>query len=270
MTYECFALYIFPQLSILHTLRGHGLISAQLNLDPRPGKWLSLAFGWVGFGLMVVGLLYVGRKRVPFLKNFGSMSDWLNFHIFCGLMGPALIVLHTGFKVGGLAAIAFWSMMISFVSGIVGRYFYLQVARQKADLDRDVRSSERALEKLQAGLPHLISIEKLAELKNSVLAQAGAAVAVGQHAMGFFTPLLATVTGDLRLHWGLGRMTRQLPGRARAELRKYAIMTRRSHLFEAFRRIMGYWHSFHAPFALLMYAVAIIHIVAALMFKSPT
>jgi hypothetical protein len=37
-------------------------------------------------------------------------------------------------------------------------------------------------------------------------------------------------------------------------------------LLEPFRKMLGYWHSFHLPFALFMYIAAIIHIISALTF----
>jgi cytochrome b561 len=41
---------------------------------------------------------------------------------------------------------------------------------------------------------------------------------------------------------------------------------RRIAFLEPFRRMLGYWHSFHLPFAFFMYVAAVIHIAAALMF----
>ena len=51
-----------------------------------------------------------------------------------------------------------------------------------------------------------------------------------------------------------------------ARLYDYAIIKRKIHFSEHFRRLLGYWHSFHLPFAFFMYFVAIIHIAVALIF----
>ena len=44
-------------------------------------------------------------------------------------MGPFLILFHTTFKFGGIVAVSFWSMVAVFLSGIIGRYIYLQIPR---------------------------------------------------------------------------------------------------------------------------------------------
>ena len=110
LSFEYWALNFHPSLSLLH-------------LSPEPGRPLSLWLGWVGLGLMVIMNVYSLRKRISGLGGWGRLSSWLNFHVFCGLVGPTLILFHCNFKVRGLVAISFWSMITSFSSGIIGRYF---------------------------------------------------------------------------------------------------------------------------------------------------
>ena len=55
----------------------------------------GLSFGIAGLGLILVTLLYVLRKKVSWLSRIGNLKIWLEVHIFCGIVGPALITLHT-------------------------------------------------------------------------------------------------------------------------------------------------------------------------------
>lgn len=93
--------------------------------------------GFIGHGLGIAGsifiltgvITYMARKRMNFLRRTGLLKHWLEFHIFLCIWGTLLIVFHTAFKVGGLAAISFWSMIIVFASGFAGRFIYVRIPR---------------------------------------------------------------------------------------------------------------------------------------------
>ncbi len=78
---------------------------------------------------MTAMLAYSLRKRIPGLRRAGRLGTWLDLHIWCGVTGPLLIVLHSALKVGGLIAIAFWSMVAVALSGVFGRFLYAQIPR---------------------------------------------------------------------------------------------------------------------------------------------
>jgi len=99
-----------------------------LALKPS-GSW-GHGFGIVGSLFMLLGvLLYFVRKRVRSFSRLGALKYWLEFHIFLCTLGPILVLYHTAFKFGGLVAISFWSMVAVFVSGIIGRFIYIQIPR---------------------------------------------------------------------------------------------------------------------------------------------
>ena len=94
----------------------------------KPSGILGHGFGIAGSFLIVVGVAsYMARKRYRFLSRIGILKHWLEFHIFLCTLGPILILFHTAYKFGGLVAISFWSMVAVFLSGIVGRFIYLQI-----------------------------------------------------------------------------------------------------------------------------------------------
>ena len=63
------------------------------------------------------------------MQRWGDIRYWLNYHIWMGVTGPLLIIFHTSFKIGGVIAVAFWSMVAVAVSGALGRYLYIQIPR---------------------------------------------------------------------------------------------------------------------------------------------
>jgi hypothetical protein len=102
-----------------------------------PGHESLKSSGYIGHGLGIAGSLciiigvgtYMARKRYHSLSRIGVLKYWLEFHIFLCVLGTILVIFHAAFKVGGLAAVSFWSMIIVFTSGIAGRFIYIQIPR---------------------------------------------------------------------------------------------------------------------------------------------
>jgi hypothetical protein len=249
--------------SITAQLKNLGVLPA-LDLNPDPGKELSMAFGWTGFGLMLLTNFYILRKRFNFGKGLGSISGWLNFHIFCGLVGPTLILFHCNFKVRGLVAISFWSMVVSFASGIVGRYFYVQIVSQKGDLERALAAKDLYFKR---SLGSRAESPAFQQTKDYVIKLSGARPEGNINFLTVMAVVMRSMVGDMRLRFSRDARLAALPAPVHFELNRYAITQRRIVYLESFRRVMGYWHSFHMPFAVFMYVVAVIHIVSALLFK---
>ena len=93
--------------------------------------------GTIGHGIGIFGSLfiilgvsgYMARKRYRILSRMGLLKHWLEFHIFLCTLGPVLILFHTSYKFGGLVSVSFWSMVAVFLSGVAGRFIYLQIPR---------------------------------------------------------------------------------------------------------------------------------------------
>jgi hypothetical protein len=96
---------------------------------PAAGSLFGHLLGVIGFLLMLMTeILYSLRKRSR-LARWGRMSDWLQFHIFTGLVGPFLVLLHTSWKFNGLAGATTLLTVLIVASGFVGRYIYTIIPR---------------------------------------------------------------------------------------------------------------------------------------------
>ncbi|MEI7745482.1 MAG: hypothetical protein WCK58_17230, partial [Chloroflexota bacterium] len=85
------------------------------------------SLGILGFLLMVMTeTLYSLRKRALHRPR-GTMRSWLRFHIFTGIVGPYLVLLHTAWSFNGLAAVLTLIMAVVVGSGFIGRYIYTAV-----------------------------------------------------------------------------------------------------------------------------------------------
>ena len=92
------------------------------------GGMLALA----GTFLMLIPLAYSIAKRIAplhrLLTRYVSMQMFLVVHIYAGVVGPILVVLHTGHKFESPLGIALTAMtLIIVVSGFVGRYLMRSV-----------------------------------------------------------------------------------------------------------------------------------------------
>jgi hypothetical protein len=232
-----------------------------LHWELKPGGTLGVAYGVAGATLMTAMLAYSVRKRLPLLRHAGKLGGWLDFHIWCGVTGPLAIVFHSAFKVGGLIAIAFWSMVAVALSGVLGRFLYAQIPRSAAGTELSLEEanrlegelSRRLRDELGVGEPALAELDAVAMPTRSLVGALGALAAapwsarrrvrrlLGQH------PELPLATARR-----LGELVRQ-----RLLLRRRLALWRRLH------ELFHYWHVFHKPFAVLMYLFAAIHVGVA-------
>jgi hypothetical protein len=112
---------------------------------PAAGELFGHVLGIVGFILMLMTeILYSLRKRSRSAR-WGRMSNWLQFHIFTGLVGPFMVLLHTSWKFNGLAGATTLLTVIIVVSGFIGRYIYTRIPRTLDGLEIEGSLSEAAL-----------------------------------------------------------------------------------------------------------------------------
>ncbi len=101
--------------------------------------------GIIGFILMLMTeTLYSLRKRSRSAR-WGRMSNWLQFHIFTGLVGPYMVLLHTSWKFNGLAGVTTLFTVIIVISGFIGRYIYTRIPRTADGLELESGLSAEAL-----------------------------------------------------------------------------------------------------------------------------
>lgn len=63
----------------------------------RPSGTLGLMLGIVGTVLMAVSLLYLLRKKYASWSRFGSLQNWMGFHMLTSMTGVGLLIFHANF-----------------------------------------------------------------------------------------------------------------------------------------------------------------------------
>jgi hypothetical protein len=102
--------------------------------------------GVIGFLLMLMTeILYSLRKRSRSAR-WGRMSSWLSFHIFTGIVGPYMVLLHAAWTFKGLAGVVTLMTVIVVVSGFIGRYIYTSIPRSVDGLEVESSAIEKEIE----------------------------------------------------------------------------------------------------------------------------
>jgi hypothetical protein len=98
--------------------------------EPRGGDPFGHWLGIIGTLLMLMTeTVYSVRKRTRLLNRYGAVRGWLSFHIVTGLVGPFLVLMHTGLAFRGLAGFTLLMTGVVVASGIIGRYLYTRLNR---------------------------------------------------------------------------------------------------------------------------------------------
>ena len=198
--------------------------------------------------------IYIARKRYNFMAKFLRLKYLLEFHIFLCVMGPILILFHTAFKFGGIVSIAFWSMVAVVLSGVIGRFIYIQIPRTIEGREltlNEVKETKTDLTKvlhekfkLEDGVVQLFinftndeaSTEQKTSLTKLRSLLRGQNVPIEERKV-----ILKMVRNERSLARKIGRL-------------------------ETMQKLFKYWHVVHLPFALIMLVIVIIHVVVTLAF----
>ncbi len=116
-----------------------GWLGFLFHTSPRfAGSGVGAAFGIAGAVLMLVPLAYPIVKRIPFLHDritaHVSLRSLMTLHVYSGIFGPLLAIIHTGHKFNSWLGIALTAvMLLVVVSGFAARYLLTYVNQEMKD-----------------------------------------------------------------------------------------------------------------------------------------
>ena len=133
----------------------YGFVVVAWKRIPPASDFFGHMIGVIGFCLMLMTeTLYSLRKRSRSAR-WGRMSNWLSFHIFTGIVGPYMVLLHTSWKFNGLAGAVTLITIIVVASGFIGRYIYTSIPRTADGFEVETGAIEREITAIQATLQTL-------------------------------------------------------------------------------------------------------------------
>jgi len=237
----------------------------------KPSGALGHGFGIIGTLMMIVGVsVYMIRKRYRKFFNIGYLKHWLEFHIFLCSVGPVLVLYHTAFKFGGIVSVSFWSMVLVVLSGVVGRFIYLQIPRTIQGQEISVNELNSIKEKLAIKVRSVLSEDSstLSEFEKISSADRYKSFRLIT-AVGFFVRDYFDIKRVMRLLkmriklLGVGKSeSNELIKAAKSEI----VIARRIALLRTSQKLFHWWHIFHLPFAITMFVIMVIHVAVTIIF----
>lgn len=235
--------------------------------EMKPSGIYSHGLGIIGASMVSIGVaIYSSRKRIRRLWNLGKLSSWLEFHIFLCLVGPVLVVYHTTFKAGGIAAICLWSMLSVAVSGIIGRFLYVLIPR-------NLKGSELSANQINQEFDRLGAALRESEIGTNLMKVVDSSFAAIRRP-STFRETVTTFLQLVRMKRRVKRSTKRLladshlPHAAARKLYRAASsrasLIQRSVILLQVEKLFYYWHAIHLPFTIMMFITLAVHISVAL------
>lgn len=235
----------------------------------KPSGMIGHGIGIFGSLAMIIGVgIYMARKRFRSMARLGLLKHWLEFHIFLCTLGPVLVLFHTSFKFGGIVAISFWSMVAVFLSGIIGRFIYIQIPRTIEG--RELSLGE--VRKMKMGIDHIMETNRnLDDESRGFISNAILAEDEEDKNKGMFS-IFSDYIRDMKKKSTLrSKLTKE--GIPKSETKRMMTLVgnemslnRRIKRLNLMQELFRYWHVAHLPFALVMLIIMLIHVGVTITF----
>jgi sulfur relay (sulfurtransferase) DsrC/TusE family protein len=240
-----------------------------LHNSLKPSGSVGHGLGIAGSLFMITGMVtYMVRKRYRMFSRIGTLKYWLEFHIFLCTLGPMLVFFHTALKFGGLVAISFWSMVAVFLSGIIGRFIYIQIPHSVEGRELSLNEVRELKSDLAGYLKqsHNLDEESYRIITESVKRK------VELYDSNPFVRFIKKYSDDRKnlrtvrflLKW---KKLDKKESRDIINLVKHDIkLNRRIENLNRMQKLFNYWHVAHLPFALVMLIILAIHVAVTIVF----
>jgi hypothetical protein len=236
------------------------LVQTSSREIPAASSFWGHSLGVLGFLLMLMTeTLYSFRKRSKRGARWGKMSSWLEFHIFTGIVGPFMVLLHPGWQFKGLAAVLSLMTLLMVFSGFFGRYIYTAIPRASDGVEIDLEELEITARKLKAELAMAKTQDKTQPIQK-IETNSGSILMVLTR---FWWDVRAGINDQL-IRMGASGEEKQKSLELLRVQRQYEHLHRQINQLAAARRIFSLWHAVHIPLGLTLFLVAVAHVGAAI------
>ncbi len=123
---------------LLAIVVGSFIWSVKRGEFPHGGSKIGLIFGTAGY-LLILLLAYYGIRKRSYRSTFGTLEQWLQSHIYLGLLVLVLLSLHTGGRFNDTVAVTtFVLAAVVILSGIAGAIFFVTVPRLLTEVESNL------------------------------------------------------------------------------------------------------------------------------------
>ena len=235
---------------------------------PHGGSPVGLLYGTIGFGLILL-LSFFGIRKRWYRSTFGTLEQWMQSHIWLGVLVLIILLFHTGGRFEDKVAVA--TLVVAAIvvgSGIVGAILYVTVPRLLTEVESN------------------LTVEEISDQLNQ-LAKTMARIASGRSApfQKIHDELVKQSTPGTLAGWRLllsrlgrkkttdpadwARLIALAPKEEQDELRQMLVLSRqRRELLlrliyqQRYKNILEAWLYIHIPFTIALLLMSVVHIVA--------
>ncbi len=232
---------------------------------PHGGSNWGLGYGIAGT-LLILLLAFFGIRKRWYRSTFGTLEQWLQSHIYLGLLVLVVLIFHTGMRFNDRIAVTTLVLVIIVVaSGVVGAILYVTVPRLLTEVESN------------------LTVEEMSDQLNQ-LARAMARIASGRSAafQRIHDELTRQTTprglAGWRLVFSRGRRAKQeaadwarliglVPKEEQEDLRQMLVLSRqRKELLlrlvyqQRYKNVLEAWLYIHVPFTIALLVMAVVHI----------
>lgn len=238
---------------------------------PRPngGTVLGYTLGTIG-AMLIVWLTMLGVRKRNISPGNWSLKRWTSAHVYLGLSLIVIATLHTGFQFGwNVHTLAYASMMVVIISGIVGIWFYAvipaKMGRNREEMTREqmvaeINAFDRQLAQMAQPLPASLSDIVKASVEKTRIA--------GRTAFGRLAKKAPKDATDKaieklrRMHPDIDGPDRQAVDQLIATFERKQAALGRARRHVRYKTMLELWLYIHVPMTFLLLAALTAHIVS--------
>ena len=235
------------------------------------GTPVGLAYGVIGFALCFL-LAYFGIRKRSYRSRFGTLEQWLQSHIYLGVLALIILILHTGGRFNDKVAVTTLIVVgIVVFSGILGAILYVTVPRLLTEVESELTVDEIAEQMNQLGkqMARIASgrSEPFQRIYKQLIEEGTPGWLAGWRLILSRMKTKGTIGSD----WA--PLLRLVPKEEEGELRQMLVVSRQRKelllrlLFQQrYKNVLESWLYVHVPFTVALLVLAIVHVVAVFYF----
>lgn len=221
----------------------------------KPSGLFGQGLGIIGTAMILFGVvLYIVAKKYRIFDGLMRLKYILEFHIFLCTLGPILILFHTSFKFGGIVSIAFWSMVAVVLSGVIGRFIYIQIPRsiegRELSLQEFKDSQTEFIERFNIMSTNFNIVQETASDKN-LYKNFGVIASIRRY----------TALSKVKKQLGGSELTSRQKRDLIKQIKQQWKINQRVYRMNQMQKIFKHWHIAHKPFALIMLVIVTLHVI---------
>jgi len=231
------------------------------------GTQLGLIYGAIGFFLCYF-LAYFGIRKRSYRSRFGTVEQWLQSHIYLGVLALIILLFHTGGRFNDKIAVTTLLLVgIVVASGILGAILYVTVPRLLTEVESELTVDEISdqMNQLAKQMARIASgrSEPFQRIYKQLIEEASPGWLAGWRLL-FVRMRNKKIGGS---DWA--PLLRLVPKEEEAELRQMLVVSRQRKelllrlLFQQrYKNVLESWLYVHVPFTVALLVLAIVHVVA--------